>query len=188
MENTHNLSMPNLYLIGFMGVGKSAVGRAVARQLNMDFVDSDWTIERDAGQTIASIFANKGEPYFRKLEREFMESGHEKNGLVVSCGGGLPIAEGMGDLLLQKGIVICLFATPETIIRRTVGNPKRPLLNTPNPEQSVRTLLQEREPIYMQTGIGVSTEGRGIREIVKNVCRVYKREAKRCQSKDGCAQ
>ena len=161
-----------------MGVGKSAVGRSLARSLRMEFIDSDTVIEQRAGKSIAKIFADEGEPAFRQLEREFVESGHPGTGSVVSCGGGLPLQPGIKELLAQKGIVICLFARAETIIRRTVGNPKRPLLNVDNPEQRVRELMDEREPVYLDTGIGISTESRTIPEVVKNIIRVYRRECK----------
>lgn len=178
MKSSDQKSQPNIYLIGFMGVGKSAVGRSVARALRMDFIDSDWAIEQEAGKPIAKIFAEEGEPEFRDMERRFIESGHPEHGYVVSCGGGLPIQPGMADLLTEKGVVICLFAQPETIVSRTVGNPKRPLLNVENPEERVRELMKEREPVYMNTGIGISTEGRGINEVVSNILRVYRRESR----------
>ena len=161
-----------------MGVGKSAVGRAVARALKMNFIDSDWAIEQEAGKPIAQIFKDEGESAFREMERRFIEGGHPDHGMVVSCGGGLPVQSGMSELLLSKGIVICLFAQPETIVRRTVGNPKRPLLNVEDPEGRVRELMEERQHVYMGTGIGISTEGRGIAEVVNNIKRVYRRESR----------
>lgn len=169
---------PNLYLIGFMGVGKTAVGRAVARALGMRFIDSDWQIEKAAGCSIADIFARDGEAAFRRCEVEFIEGGHARNGLVVSCGGGLPTIEGMPERLRALGVVVCLFARPETIIERTRSTQRRPLLNVEDPEARVRQLLALREPIYMQTGIGVTTDGRGIHDIVKNVVRIYRREVR----------
>ena len=169
---------PNLYLIGFMGVGKSAVGRHVARQLGYQFVDSDHAIERMVGRTIRTIFESEGEAHFRELEKRFIESGHAPTGCVVACGGGLPIPEGRRELLLSKGIIVCLFASVETILRRTSMNNKRPLLDGDHPEARVRALLEEREPIYMRTGIGVSTEGRTLDEVAGNVVRVYRREAR----------
>jgi len=178
MNRNSQRSRPNIYLIGFMGVGKSAVGRALARSLQMNFIDSDHVIEQRAGKSVSEIFADEGEPAFRQLEREFVENGHQESGAVVSCGGGVPMQPGMHELRSQKGVVICLFARPETIIRRTVGNPKRPLLNVENPEQRVRELMQQREPVYMDTGIGISTESRTIPEVVKNIIRVYRRECK----------
>lgn len=170
---------PNLYLIGFMGVGKTVVGRTLARSLRMEFIDSDWAIEKEAGQTIAEIFRKEGEEAFRELERRFVETGHPSAGTVVSCGGGLPIQPGMAERLKAKGVVVCLFARPETILQRTLGNPKRPLLNVADPESRIRELLREREPLYLQTGIGVSTEGRNIHEVVKNIVRIYQRESRR---------
>ena len=168
----------NVYLIGFMGVGKSAVGRQLARALHMKFIDSDWAIEREAGKQIARIFEEDGEAAFRRMEREFIETGHPAEGTIVSCGGGLPVQPGMSELLKSKGLVVCLFAKPATIVGRTVGNPKRPLLNVDNPEERVRELMEEREPIYMQTGIGVSTEGRPIADVVNNIARIYRRETR----------
>lgn len=177
-------SRPNLYLIGFMGVGKSAVGRGVARQLGMRFIDSDAAIEAKEGRSIAEIFADAGESSFRAMERAFVETGHPSEGMVVACGGGLPIPGGMRELLLSKGIVVCLFAHPETILARTLGNEKRPLLKTDNPEARIRALLAEREPIYMRTGIGVCAEGRSLSDVMRNVVRVYRRE---CGSREAGA-
>lgn len=168
---------PNLYLIGFMGVGKSAIGRAVARTLNMTFLDSDAEIEVTAGKPIAEIFANEGEAAFRRMERDFIESGHPPNNCVISCGGGLPCQPGMDQLLKSMGVVVCLFATAETVYTRTCQSGKRPLLNVADPLARIRELLAQREPIYMKTGIGVSAEGRTMQDVVGNVLRVYKREA-----------
>jgi shikimate kinase len=171
-------SKPNLYLVGFMGVGKSAIGRRVARELGYHFIDSDHQIEMEQGKPIPEIFEERGEPYFRKLERAFIETGHPDNACVVSCGGGLVIQPGMKDLLKQKGVVICLFASAETIIERTSRNNKRPLLNVPDPAAKVRALLAEREPIYMDSGSCITTEGRTIPEVVNHMIRSYKFNAR----------
>ena len=166
--------MPNLYLVGFMGVGKSAVGRKVARELRYKFIDSDYQIEKKTGRKIPEIFAEQGEATFRQMEREFVESGHPEEGCVVSCGGGLVIEDGMSDLLKEKGIVVCLFASAETVIERTSRNANRPLLNVDQPEERVRQLLAEREPIYMNAGACITTEGRTMAEVVRHVVRTYK--------------
>jgi shikimate kinase len=179
MNQSPKVKRPNIYLIGFMGVGKTAVGRALARSLKMEFIDSDSAIEKTAGKAITDIFADEGEPAFRQMEREFIESGHGDEGTVVSCGGGLPLQPGMQELLKGKGVVICLFARSETIIARTIGNPKRPLLNVDNPEEQVRKLMAQREPVYMATGIGISTEKRSIHEVVRNITRIYSIECRR---------
>jgi shikimate kinase len=167
-------SKPNLYLVGFMGVGKSAIGRRVARELGFSFIDSDNQIEKAQGKKIPDIFASEGEPYFRQLERQFIESGHPDSGSVVSCGGGLVVQPGMKELLKAKGVVICLFASAESIIERTSRNNNRPLLNVEDPAGKVRALLAEREPIYMASGTCISTEGRTISEVVRHMIRSYK--------------
>lgn len=153
----------------------------------MRFMDSDRCIEKEAGKPITAIFEESGEAGFRQLEREFIESGHPTTGVVVSCGGGLPTPPGMPELLLSRGVVICLFARPETVLSRTAGNPKRPLLNVANPEKKIRELMAEREPCYMRTGIGISAEGRTIHEVVSNVIRVYRRNCHRPGRKSGAS-
>jgi shikimate kinase len=161
-----------------MGVGKTAIGRKVARELRYKFLDSDREIESREGAKVAQIFATQGEAAFRQMEREFVDSGHPDSGCVVSCGGGLVVQEGMSDLLKSKGVVVCLFASPECIVERTSRNANRPLLNVDNPEERVRELLAEREPIYMNAGTCITTEGRSMSEVVRHVVRTYKKAAK----------
>jgi len=174
-----NNTRPNLYLIGFMGVGKSAVGRYVAKTLDMDFIDSDHAIEEKTGMPISAIFETMGEAAFRQMEREFITAGHPEQGCVVSCGGGLPIEEGMSELLLSKGVVVCLFASESTIVERTARNNKRPMLQTDDPTKRVRQLLDKRLPVYMNTGTGISTENRSLAEVVNHVVRVYTQQTRK---------
>lgn len=161
-----------------MGVGKSAIGRRVARELGFRFIDSDQQIEKEQGKRIPEIFEFEGEARFRQMERDFIESGHPDSGCVVSCGGGLVVQPGMKELLKKRGVVICLFASPESIIERTSRNKNRPLLNVPDPAAKVRTLLEEREPIYMESGACITTEGRTIPEVVRHMIRTYKSNAR----------
>lgn len=178
MPTKEKKAHPNLYLIGFMGVGKSLIGRQLSKALRMKFIDSDNAIEAGAGMPISRIFETQGEAAFRAMERHFVESGHPDTGTIVSCGGGLPVQAGMSDLLRSKGIVVCLFASPETVLERTMGNPKRPLLNVEDPEKRIRELMLEREPIYKKCGIGISTDGRTVSDIVGNIVRIYRREVR----------
>lgn len=168
---------PNLYLVGFMGVGKTTVGRAVAHKLNYTLLDSDAEIERLAGMTIPQIFETEGEAGFRRREREFVEMGHPASGCVVACGGGLVIPPGMLDLVKSRGVVICLHASVETILRRTSGHRHRPLLNVEDPVARVRHLFEQREPVYRQAGTMILTDARPLHDIVAHVYRTYKREA-----------
>ena len=167
---------PNLYLVGFMGTGKTAVGKRLADQMGFTFIDSDYAIERQEGVSISQIFERQGEAAFRKLELAFIESGHPTHGCVVSCGGGLITQSGMIDLLKAKGVLVCLFASPETIIQRTSGNSKRPLLQGGSAEEKVRHLLSVREPLYKQAGTLITTDHRPLQEIIGHIRRVYQEE------------
>lgn len=168
---------PNLYLVGFMGTGKSAVGRRVAEKLGFHFIDVDQAIEEEEGLSVTQLFAQGGEEAFRELERNFIESGHPDSNCVVSCGGGLSVPDGMPELLKKKGVAVCLWATPEVIYERTKGNSTRPLLNVIDPLSSIRKLLEQREPRYRATGNFVSTMGRGLAAVTDAVLRVYQSQS-----------
>lgn len=167
----------NLYLVGFMGTGKTTVGRAIAQKTGFNVLDSDHEIERLQGKTIPDIFAQQGEPAFRAMEREFIERGHPAERTVVACGGGLVVQPGMLALLKSKGVVICLHASLETILARTARHRNRPLLAVENPEERIRTLYAAREPIYRQSGTLILTDNRPLHEIVAHVMRTWKRDA-----------
>lgn len=168
----------NLYLVGFMGTGKTTVGRALAQRLGMRMIDVDAEIERREGMTVPEIFKQRGEPAFREMEREFITAGHPTTDCIVSCGGGLVVQPGMIEELRRRGIVVCLTARPETILARTQGNKNRPLLETEDPLARIRELLEKREPAYRAAGTQVLTDMRPLAEIVGHVQRVYLREAR----------
>ena len=168
---------PNLYLVGFTGTGKSTVGRTVAVQLGYQFLDSDHEIERLQGKPVAQIFAGEGEARFRALEREFIEHGHPARKCVVSCGGGLVVPPGMLELLRSRGVVICMHAPIETILKRTLHATHRPLLQVEDPETRLRELYAQREELYRRSGTMVLTDKRPLREIATHVLRVYRQEA-----------
>ncbi len=167
----------NLYLVGFMGTGKTTVSRIVAARLGHRWLDSDHEIERLQGRPIAEIFASEGEPAFRKMERDFIENGHPAERTVVACGGGLVVQPGMLAELQKRGVVICLHATVETILRRTAGSRQRPLLNVEDPEKRIRDLYAVRDPIYRRSGSVILTDNRPQIEVVQHVLRVYRRDA-----------
>lgn len=172
-----NAADVNLYLVGFMGTGKSTIGRAVAQRLGFQLMDSDHEIERQQRRTIAEIFAQDGEPAFRALERAFVETGHPTERTVVACGGGLVVAPGMLELLQARGVVICLHASIETILARTARHRHRPLLNVEDPDVRVRALYAAREPIYRRSGTMLLTDCRSLTEITGHVIRTWRREA-----------
>jgi shikimate kinase len=172
-----NAADVNLYLVGFMGTGKSTVGRGVARRIGFRLVDSDHEIERQQGCTIPEIFARDGEPTFRAMEREFIHTGHPAARTIVACGGGLVVQPGMLDLLRTKGVVICLHASLETVLERTMRHRNRPLLEVEDPMARIRALYAERESIYKRSGSLVLTDARPLNDIVAHVVRVWRREA-----------
>lgn len=167
---------PNLYLVGFMGSGKSAVGRRVAAQLKLKFIDSDCAIERISGKSIQTTFEEEGEAAFRKKEQAFVETGHPPKNCVIACGGGLILQPGCLIQLKRRGIVICLHASAQTILERTRNHTSRPLLNVAHPEQRIIELLRERQPIYKKAGLTISADGRTLTEIVNQVKRIFRRE------------
>jgi shikimate kinase len=167
-----------LYLVGFMGTGKTTVGRAVAQRIGFKCVDSDHEIERKAGKSIAEIFTQDGEAVFRAQERWFVEEGHALERRVIACGGGLVVQPGMLGLLAKRGVVVCLHASIENILARTSRVRKtRPLLNVDDPEVRARELYAEREGIYRSAGTVILTDSRPLSEIAAHVIRVWRREA-----------
>lgn len=167
----------NLYLVGFMGTGKTTVGRAVGQKLGFQVVDSDHEIERLQGKSIPEIFAQDGEPAFRALEKAFVASGHPAERTLVACGGGLVVQPGMLAELKARGVVVCLHASLETILARTARHRNRPLLDVENPEERIRTLYAAREAIYRQSGTLILTDSRPLSDIVAHVIRTWRREA-----------
>ena len=167
----------NLYLVGFMGTGKTTVGRAVGAKIGFQVLDSDHEIERSRGKSIPDIFAQDGEPAFRQFEREFIERGHPTERTVIACGGGLVVQPNMLELLQSKGVVVCLHASIETILARTARHRNRPLLEVENPEERIRTLYAAREPIYKKSGTVILTDARPLHDIVAHVIRSWRRDA-----------
>lgn len=159
----------NLALIGFMGTGKSSVGRTVADCLHFTFLDTDHVIEARAGKTIKDIFAQDGEPVFRDWEARIVEELTHRSKTVISTGGGLPSREANLASLKMHALVVCLWASPETIYERVRDHSHRPLLNDVDPLAKIRDLLAVREAFYRQADVLVNTEMRSIREVVMQV-------------------
>ncbi len=140
----------NVVLVGFMGSGKSTVGRLLARQLGFRFVDTDSVIERRAGKPIKAIFADpdEGEGRFRELEERAIAEAARRERQVISTGGGAVTHPGNIGRLRGAGFVVWLDASPATVMERVGESRDRPLLQTPDPEATVRGLLDERRPLY----------------------------------------
>jgi shikimate kinase len=171
-------TLPNLYLVGFMATGKSTFGRMVAMRLGMRFIDVDTEIERAEHMPISKIFETRGEPAFRTLERQFIETGHPDCGCIVATGGGLVCQPGMLELLRARGVVICLHASEHAILSRTLNRTDRPLLATDDPAERIRTLLASRLPIYEKAGTMILTDARPLGDVANHIIRVYRRDAR----------
>ena len=171
----------NILLTGFSGTGKSRVGRAVARMLGWEFVDIDEQIARGAGKSVAAIFQEDGERHFRQQERRLVEEACSGRRRVVATGGGAFVDPANRSLMLQSGVVVCLEALPETIHRRLQGEPGgpspeevRPLLETRDPLERIRSLKGQRQPAYAEAHWTVHTDGLSIEESAREVVRGWR--------------
>lgn len=138
----------NVALIGFMGAGKSSIGRRVAQKIGSLFVDGDGAIEAQAGKSPATIFEEDGEPAFRQLEREVTTKLSKGRRLVIATGGGAFLDVKIRESLLKHCFVIFLDAPFEVLWERIAGDPKRPLLAGEGAKERTRTLFEQRRPVY----------------------------------------
>ena len=157
-----------------MGTGKSSVGRLVADALHFTFLDTDETIEAKAGKTITEIFAQQGEAAFREMERALVTELASRSRTVISTGGGLPTNPANLSSLKSHALVICLWASPETIFEHVRHQQHRPLLKDPDPMGKIRALLATREPFYRQADVLVNTERRSVREVAQQVTHQFR--------------
>ncbi len=160
-----------IFLVGFMGAGKSAIGRKLAERLGYRFVDTDKLIEADVGLSISQIFAEKGEPWFRKKETETLFAFSHYQNLVISTGGGMVATEGNWEKVKALGPSVFLDADFEDIKERVARKNTRPLLQTDDPTQTLIELYQKRRPIYEQADIQVQTKGLSKQKIVTEIIR-----------------
>jgi shikimate kinase len=167
MQNGRHLV--NLALVGFMGTGKTSAGRLVAEQLHFEFVDTDELIQTRTGRTIADIFAQKGEPVFRELERDVVAELAGRIKAVISTGGGLPTNPDNLAALKSHALVVCLWASPEKIWERVRNQSHRPLLHDPDPQRKIRELLEIRAPFYRQADVLINTDLRSAREVAQQI-------------------
>jgi len=168
--------MKNIYLVGFMGTGKTTVGKILAKKLNKKFLETDNLIEKKEKKKIVDIFKEYGEPYFRKLEKELIKKISKKKDLVVSCGGGLICNKENSKILKESGIVFNLLASVNTIYNRTKNSPFRPLLNVENPIERIRSLLKKRMPFYKQAHFSIKTDKLSIEEVANKIIEILKEE------------
>ena len=147
----------NIYLAGFMGTGKSTIGKELARVLGRRYVDIDSELEQKYGASIAQMFAEHGETWFREREREFCLETAKTNNRVVATGGGALLNDEVFRAFNESGLLLCLYAQRECLLERLERSERRPLLKGENIEEKVDALLEQRRELYEKIRIRVDT-------------------------------
>ena len=166
----------NIVLIGFMATGKGSIGRLLVARLGRDFVDTDDMIEQREGKPICRIFEDNGEPHFRAVESQMVEEAARRENVVIACGGGAIVDPDNLTVLQGAGWLICLTATPETVLARAGDLSDRPLLCKPDPVGEIRRLLEERALYYEQADFTVATDNLTEQEVVRKIEEIVSRE------------
>lgn len=160
----------NIFLIGFMGAGKSTVARAMKKHYGMRLIEMDEQIEKQEKMSVPKIFEVHGEPYFRKLETDLLEGLSSQENTVVSCGGGVPMRVCNVEAMRKSGKVIYLSTSPQQIYERVKTSHNRPLLEGNMNVEYISDLLSQRLPKYMEAADAVvSTDGKSVEDICKEI-------------------
>lgn len=159
----------NIYIVGFMGTGKTTVARLLAERLKREFIDLDSDIEKQEKMGIPDIFKKRGEVYFRSLEKSGLRKASEKKNAVVSCGGGAVIDRENVAVMKKTGMVVCLSASAEVIFRRTAQKKNRPLLEVADPQSRIKELLEERADYYARADKAVDTSSMSPEQVVDTI-------------------
>lgn len=160
----------NIFLIGFMGCGKSTVARELQLMCNLKVIEMDQIIEEREGLTIPEIFSLRGESYFRGCETALLRELHDSAGCVVSCGGGVAMRPENVALMKEQGLVILLTARPETILQRVRHGGERPLLEGRKNIHDISALMESRRPAYEKAAdIVIETDGKSAAAIAGEI-------------------
>lgn len=162
--------MRNIYLIGFMGAGKSMIARALVKKTGAKSVEMDELIEEQQEMAITEIFEKYGEEYFRNLETELLRSLTDKTDLIVSCGGGSVLRDENAALMKENGCIVLLTATPETIYERVKDSKNRPVLNGNMNVEYIRGLMEKRRARYEAVAdVRIATDGKDADTICEEI-------------------
>ena len=175
--------MNAIFLTGFMGTGKSAIGRLLAERLGRPFVDTDAEVERETGATIAAIFRDRGEADFRRLESTVLARAAAIDGAIVATGGGAPTIAENRRCMRETGTIVRLAAAAETVLERVGGGEDRPLLAGASDRAArVRELLAARETAYADADLVVDTTGLTPAAVVQRIVDGLSRGAGKAES------
>jgi len=164
------LDAGNIFLVGPMGSGKTAVGRRLADRLGLEFVDSDTEIESRTGVDIPYIFEREGEAGFRARERDVLDALTGREGVLVATGGGAILDAETRERLRSRGCVVYLRTSVGQQLARTRRGDQRPLLRNPDPRGTLERLMQQRAPLYEQTAdLIVDTDGRRVGAVAEEI-------------------
>lgn len=162
----------NVFLVGPMGVGKTTIGRALADQMQLEFFDSDKEIEASTGADIPWIFDVEGEQGFRERELRMIDTLSKRKQIVLATGGGAILAKKTRKRLQKRGLVVYLRASIKQQVERTSRDKNRPLLRTENPEETIKELMTQREPLYLEVAdVIVDTNRRSPRSVSAEIMR-----------------
>lgn len=170
-----NLFDHNIFLIGFMGVGKSTISSALQEVFAMEVVEMDQIIAKRNGMSISEIFETYGEPYFRNEETNLLVDIQSKKNVIVSCGGGVPMREVNVEAMRKSGKIILLKAKPETILERVKESHDRPLLENNKNVEFIADLMEQRRPKYEAAAdIVIETDGKSAYDICEEIIKKAK--------------
>ena len=158
--------------MGFMGTGKTAVGKELAKIKKWQFIDLDELIELKTKRIIADIFAQDGESYFRRREKQVLKETSKEKKFVVACGGGIVMDKDNIRIMKETGIIICLTASLDAILKRTSGYKHRPLLNVSHPKKQIELFLKLRAPYYALADKTIDTSGISIKQVVGKILKL----------------
>ena len=162
--------MKNIFLIGFMGCGKSTVAAGLSEKYGMDIIEMDQIIIEREGMSISDIFAQKGEPYFRNVETHLLIEIQSENNKVVSCGGGVAMREQNVEEMRKGGCIVLLTANSETILERVKDDNSRPLLQGNKNIDFINEMLEKRRAKYESAAdIVIQTDGKRIDDICEEI-------------------
>jgi len=168
--------MKNIFLIGYMGTGKSTVAACMAKQYGMEVLEMDQTIVEREGMSISDIFEKRGEDYFRDIETKLLLEIQKQENKVVSCGGGVVLREQNVEVMKKEGYIVLLSAKPETILERVKDDDSRPLLQGNKNIAFINDMLEKRRPKYESAAdVVIQTDGKMVTEICYEILKKIER-------------